>query len=279
MPAAAAPYVSADERQPARPDRPRASRRATRTSSTPRCSPIAPNSNSGGNSGCGGAQGCQLGVWATTNGGTTWTFMAGSAGGSLRSCTNTAGDYPQNWYDQAVAVDPNNPDRVFVGTFDVWFATRTGTAFNDVTCGYSFSGSAGPVHTDQHALAFVPGSSSTMLIGNDGGVNVTGERERRHRDRRSDVDQHRRRPEHDRVLLRRHQRQLRHRGEPAGERRRAGQRLDVRRRSPATRPARCSGRWATAATASSPASTRSAAGSSRATTAATSTAAPPRTAR
>ena len=131
---------------------------------------ITPNNDSG----CGNVAGCQLGVWVTTNGGTSWSFMGGSAGFSLKRCgTGVAagsGDYPQNWYDQAVAVDPNNADRVFISTFDVWFATRTGTAFNDLTCGYSFSGSAGPVHTDQHALAFVPGSSSILLLGNDGGM-------------------------------------------------------------------------------------------------------------
>jgi hypothetical protein len=130
---------------------------------------IAANSNSG----CGNANGCQIGVWVTTNGGTSWSFMTGSAGGSLRDCTNAQGDYPQNWYDQAVAVDPNNPDRVFISTNDVWFATRTGTSFNNITCGYSYSGSAGPVHVDQHAIAFVPGSSSVMIIGNDGGVHGT----------------------------------------------------------------------------------------------------------
>jgi hypothetical protein len=125
-------------------------------------------------SGCGNAAGCQLGVWVTTNAGTSWSFMGGSAGFSLKKCGAGAaagsGDYPQNWYDQAVAVDPNNADRVFISTFDVWFATRTGTAFNDLTCGYSYGGSAGPVHTDQHALAFVPGSSSILALGNDGGV-------------------------------------------------------------------------------------------------------------
>jgi hypothetical protein len=131
---------------------------------------ITPNNDSG----CGNAAGCQLGVWATTNGGTSWSFMGGSAGFSLKKCGAGAqagsGDYPQNWYDQAVAVDPNNADRVFISTFDVWFATRTGTSFNDLTCGYSYSGSAGPVHTDQHALAFVPGSSSILMLGNDGGM-------------------------------------------------------------------------------------------------------------
>jgi hypothetical protein len=130
---------------------------------------IAPNANGG----CGSANGCQLGAWASTDGGTSWSYMQGSQGGALRNCQNGAGDYPQNWYDQGVAVDPNNPDRVFFDTFEVWFATRTGTVWNDTTCGYSYGGSAGPVHVDQHALAFVPGSSSILVIGNDGGVHGT----------------------------------------------------------------------------------------------------------
>src|SRR5438552_8499073 len=125
------------------------------------------------NGGCGSTNGCQLGAWATTDGGTSWTYMEGSQGGALRDCQNFASDYPQNWYDQGVAVDPNNPDRVFFDAFDVWFATRTGTVWNDTTCGYSYAGSAGPVHVDQHALAFLPGSSSILVIGNDGGVHGT----------------------------------------------------------------------------------------------------------
>jgi hypothetical protein len=120
-----------------------------------------------GNSGCGSTSGCQLGVWSSTDAGGSWSFMTGSAGGSLRNCSNGQGDYPQNWYDQGMAVDPNNPDRLFVDTFDVWLATRTGTSFYDVTCGYS---GGNVVHVDQHALAFVPGSSSLLLKGSDGGV-------------------------------------------------------------------------------------------------------------
>ena len=120
--------------------------------------------NTGGN--CGGGPGCQLGVWASTNGGTSWSFMAGSQGPSLGGC---GFDYPQNWYDQGLAVDPNNPDRLFVDTYDVWFATRTGSSFTDLTCGYN--GTSGHVvHVDQHALAFVNGSSSILLIGSDGGA-------------------------------------------------------------------------------------------------------------
>lgn len=128
---------------------------------------IAPNNNSG----CGNANGCQLAAYRTTDGGTTWTQIPGSAGNSLRNCGNAAGDYPQNWYDQGVAVDPNNPNRVFFDTFEVWFWADGNAGWNDLTCGYS--GSTQVVHVDQHALAFVPGSSSILLAGNDGGVHGT----------------------------------------------------------------------------------------------------------
>ena len=136
-------------------------------------------------SGCGGGSGCQLGVWSSIDGGATWSFMTGSAGGSLRACSGTGtqstgsgsaggGDYPQNWYDQGMAVDPNNPDRVFVDTFDTWLANRTGSTFYNITCGYAGTPVANHVvHVDHHALAFVSGSSSMLLEGSDGGIFFT----------------------------------------------------------------------------------------------------------
>ena len=133
---------------------------------------IAPNNNAG----CGNTNGCQLGVFASTDGGATWSFMAGSAGGSLRNCAggNTSGnpgDYPQNWYDQGLAVDPNTPDRLVIDTYDTWLVSRTGTSFYNVTCGYNGSSAANHVvHVDHHALAFVAGSSSILLEGSDGGI-------------------------------------------------------------------------------------------------------------
>lgn len=125
---------------------------------------------SNANSGCGSAQGCQLGAYRSTDGGVTWTLIPGSPGASLRNCTNAAGDYPQNWYDQGVAVDPNNPDRAFFDTYEIWFWANGNTSWNDTTCGY---GANRGVHVDQHALAFVPGSSSILLAGNDGGIHGT----------------------------------------------------------------------------------------------------------
>jgi len=120
--------------------------------------------------GCGGNPGCQLGAYRSTDGGATWTAIPGSLGSQLRNCSNGGGDYNQNWYDQGIAVDPNNADRAFFDTFDIWFWANGNTSWNDTTCGYS---GGNVVHVDQHALAFVPGSSSILLAGNDGGVHAT----------------------------------------------------------------------------------------------------------
>lgn len=102
-----------------------------------------------------------LGVWRTGNGGTTWTQVATPS--DLLGCS---GDGSQNWYDQGLAVDPNDPDTVFMSTVDVFRSTNGGDTFTNTTCGYA----GGSVHVDQHALAFVDGDSSRILAGGDGGV-------------------------------------------------------------------------------------------------------------
>jgi hypothetical protein len=121
-------------------------------------------------SSCGGT-GCQLAAWRSVNGGSTWIQIPGSTGAQLTDCGGSNADYNQNWYDQGIAVDPNNPDRVFFDTFDIWFWKNGNGSWNDTTCGYS--GNTEVVHVDQHALAFVPGSSSILLAGSDGGIFAT----------------------------------------------------------------------------------------------------------
>jgi hypothetical protein len=123
--------------------------------------------------GCGNANGCQLGLWRTTDGGVTWTQQSTAA--ALFTCTSStpgSGDYPQNWYDQGLAVDPNNPNTLFMDTYEVWKSTDGGVSFLNTSCGYS---GGTTIHVDQHALAYVPRSSTTLLAGNDGGVYVTND--------------------------------------------------------------------------------------------------------
>src|SRR5262249_34953293 len=95
---------------------------------------------------------CQLGAWRSTDGGDHWAPIAASAGHLLTDCTGQLdGDYPQNWYDQGIAVDPNNPNRVFFDPFEIWFwdgstPTTQSAAWNDTTCGYSTVQSPLPLH-------------------------------------------------------------------------------------------------------------------------------------
>ncbi len=127
-------------------------------------------------SSCSNANGCQLGAYRSTDGGVTWTQIPGSTGASLQDCAASSADYSQNWYDQGIAIDPTNPDRAFFDTFEIWFwdgstPATSALPWNDLTCGYNTPNNG--VHVDQHALAFVPGSSSILLAGNDGGVHGT----------------------------------------------------------------------------------------------------------
>lgn len=114
----------------------------------------------------GGTQrGGLLGIWRTTDGGLTWSKRSGPTG-----LTGCFGDYGQNWYDQNIAVDPNNPDVTYLDTVDIFRSTNGGTTYTNLTCGYA---GGTTVHVDHHALAYLPGSSSTLLAGSDGGAYVT----------------------------------------------------------------------------------------------------------
>lgn len=107
-------------------------------------------------------------VYRTDDGGATWT--QGAVGADLQNCTGGSGDYRQNWYDQGIIIDPNNPDVTFMNTVDLWRSTDGGATYTNLTCGYSGGNN---VHVDQHGLAYVDGQSNQLLVGNDGGVYYT----------------------------------------------------------------------------------------------------------
>lgn len=104
-----------------------------------------------------------LGVWRTTNGGTSWTQQATPATFTAASCTSGIG---QTWYNAGLTVDPNNSNVVFLSMIDLYKSSNGGTSFTNTTTGYC----GGFVHVDQHARAFLGNSSSQLLIGNDGGM-------------------------------------------------------------------------------------------------------------
>ena len=73
-----------------------------------------------------------------------------------------------------MAVDPNNPDRVFIRHLRrLVRPTRTGTSFNDLTCGYSCSGSAVRCTWTSTRWPSCPARPASCWLGNDGGVHGT----------------------------------------------------------------------------------------------------------
>ena len=91
-------------------------------------------------------------------------------GGQTYGLVNTGNNYlsSQGWYDNAVWVDPTNPNVVIVAGTDVWESMDGGSTFTDIG-GYS-----GSIHPDQHTIVSSPaydGSSvRTLYVGNDGGM-------------------------------------------------------------------------------------------------------------
>jgi photosystem II stability/assembly factor-like uncharacterized protein len=111
-----------------------------------------------------------LGVFVTTNGGTSWTRTA-----APDICQQ------QCWYDNVIKVDPNNKSIAFFGggavrdsSGNFSWVVRTengGTSWSSVIPNLP-KGSAGLPHVDNHAIAFAKLSTGKvrMYLGNDGGI-------------------------------------------------------------------------------------------------------------
>src|SRR6266850_1681107 len=111
-----------------------------------------------------------LGVFVTTNGGTSWTLTA-APDICRRQC----------WYDNVIKVDPNNENIAFFGggavrdsSGNFSWVVRTengGTTWSSVIPNLP-QGSAGLPHVDNHAIALfkLPTGKVRMYLGNDGGI-------------------------------------------------------------------------------------------------------------
>ena len=100
-----------------------------------------------------------LGMYRTTDGGSTWTQLAGTP------------DFPrpQGWYDLSIGVDPANPDHLYCGGVSPIYATAgVIESFNGGATWTEISSSGGQIHPDQHWIAF--GADGTPWFGCDGGV-------------------------------------------------------------------------------------------------------------
>ena len=110
----------------------------------------------------------------STDKGVNWTNMAlpDDIDNGISAADFSRG---QAWYDQVIKVDPNDPQTLYVGAIDLFKSTNEGSSWTQIS---KWSNNPGMgsiarlsyVHADQHAMSFKPGSSTTAVFGNDGGV-------------------------------------------------------------------------------------------------------------
>lgn len=101
-------------------------------------------------------------------------LLTNASGANAQACSPQAANSFTNmgWYNNVIAVDPRDPNRVWAAGVD-WFRSDDGGRSWGLA---DWGGTNAPssVHVDQHAITFHPsydgGSNQIVLIGNDGGV-------------------------------------------------------------------------------------------------------------
>ncbi len=106
-------------------------------------------------------------------------YRSNDAGQSFVTCSTSPNlfDYStdgseeggQAWYDMALAVDPQNPNVVYVGGINVWKSTDGGTTWM-IQSHWVFPSTIGYTHADIHSLDIIDGR---LFCGSDGGLFVS----------------------------------------------------------------------------------------------------------
>jgi photosystem II stability/assembly factor-like uncharacterized protein len=99
------------------------------------------------------------GVWRSDDKGKTWRVIA-----SCFSANNCTENNRPMYYSQ-IRVDPSNPENVFVGGLNFSRSTDGGMTFKSLQPAIA--------HSDHHAIWIDPKNGKHILIGNDGGLDVT----------------------------------------------------------------------------------------------------------
>jgi len=100
------------------------------------------------------------GIYKSTNGGASWTVQA-----------TTPNMYSgQGWYNLVLEVHPTDANQIWSNGLDAYKSTNGGVAWTRMTVWSYSEGNSQYAHADHHVMAYMPGNSSTILLGTDGGL-------------------------------------------------------------------------------------------------------------
>ncbi|MCF8348450.1 MAG: PKD domain-containing protein [Bacteroidales bacterium] len=118
-----------------------------------------------------------FGVYKSTNSGVSYSLLYNTLNLLGNDC-NGANSGGQGSYDLAIAADPNDANKLFVGGVNTWSSSDGGvswTSSNMWTSSSTYNSCGSPVaHADKHFFAYQLGSS-TMFECNDGGLYKTSD--------------------------------------------------------------------------------------------------------
>lgn len=112
------------------------------------------------------------GLYRSTDKGHTWTLLApgGSANFDVFGYGNPTG-VQQGYYDNVMAVFPNNKDHIVFGGINMW-EWELGSEPKQISIGdnsyrYKY------IHVDQHVYTFHPTDPRIFMVGTDGGLSIS----------------------------------------------------------------------------------------------------------
>jgi len=112
------------------------------------------------------------GFYKSTDSGTSFTetYNETTANHNLLGWSATFNDTGgQSWYDLDITVNPGNANEIYIGGVNIVKSTNGGTSWSCNAywmTGYGYQ----YCHADHHAFAWLPGSTTTLFNGNDGGI-------------------------------------------------------------------------------------------------------------
>lgn len=108
-----------------------------------------------------------FGLYRTTNSGTTWTERSNKQNGNILGWSDGSDNGGQGTYDLALAVDPQNKDRIYAGGVNAWGSADGGASWDGMSYWVNYYGPS--IHADQHQFKFNP-LDSVLYVCNDGGI-------------------------------------------------------------------------------------------------------------